>query len=176
MHLPLHGKGFRPASVSPAILGSQIHILTTIPTAAEKHWEWQPCLLPCCHCNTRDSSHSTGAALLRAWSSESSIPGQAALGLSCVWGHCCPEPSPRDKSRDSSQSTALRTHSHLPLWSLPGAKQTYFPSLFLQGKSIAICPVQMLENKKLRSRFQSYPISFLTFSTTHCERGFSFGH
>lgn len=90
LHLPLHGKGFRPASVSPAILGSQIPILTTIPTAAEKHWEWQPCLLPCCHCNTRDSSHSTGAALLRAWSSESSIPGQAALGLGCVWGHCCP--------------------------------------------------------------------------------------
>lgn len=34
----------------------------------------------------------------------------------------------------------------------------------------------MLENKKLRSKFQSYSISFLTFSITHCRRGFSFGH
>lgn len=32
----------------------------------------------------------------------------------------------------------------------------------------------MLENK-MRSKFQSYSISFLTFSITHCKRGFIFG-
>lgn len=78
-------EGFSTCLSEPCYIRQPHPYPDPIPTAVEKHWEWQPCLLPCCHCNTRDSSHSTGAALLCAWSSESSI-----LGLSSVWGHCCP--------------------------------------------------------------------------------------
>lgn len=153
------------------MLGSHIHTLTTIPTAAEKHWEWQPCLLPCCHCNTGDSSRSTGAALLCAWSSESSLPGQAALELSSVWGHCCPLslfPGIKAGTAHSQQHPGHTTFCPCGL--------SLVQKRLLQEKSRAICPVQMLENKKLRSGFQSYSISCLTFSITHCKRGFSFGH
>lgn len=116
----------------------------TVPTAAGQHWGWQPCLLPCCHCNTGDSSHSTGVAPLCAWSSESRIPGQAALRLSCLQGHCHPPSLLLGMKAGTafSQQHPGRTAICPQPWSLLRAKWTYFPPLLFQGKPTAICPVQ----------------------------------
>ena len=124
----------------------------TVPTAAGQHWGQQPCLLPCCHCNTGDSSHSTGVAVLCAWSLESRTPGQAAFRLSCVQGHCrFPSLLPRMKAGTAfgQQRPGHKAICPQP-WSLTCSKMDVFATSFSPGKAHSHPP--SAENIRWRPR------------------------